>query len=194
MEFNEVLKKRRTIRFYKQEKVGRDALEKLLEAARMAPCGGNMQRLRYVVVSEDADKVRAVFEQTAWGAFVKPHRSPKWGENAPLAFILLTCTMSENSFVVHADAGAAVQNIQLAATELGLGCCWIGSFNHTKTAEILAIPDETNLLYLVAVGYPAEAYPVSEDAVEGDSIKYYLDDDDRLHVPKLTVETLSQWI
>jgi nitroreductase len=193
MEFNKVLEKRRTIRFYKQEKVGRGALEKLLEAARMAPCGGNMQRLRYVVVSEDADKVRAVFEQTAWGAFVKPRRSPEWGKNAPLSFILLTCD-NESSSVVHADAGAAVQNMQLAATDLGLGCCWIGSFNHSKTAEILAIPDNTTPLYLVAVGYPEEAYPVSEDAVEGDSVKYYLDDDDRLHVPKLTVESLSQWI
>ena len=193
MEFNEVLKKRRTIRFYKQEKVERDTLEKLLEAARMAPCGGNMQRLRYVVVSEDVEKVRAVFEQTAWGAFVKPRRSPEWGINAPLAFILLTCA-SESSAVVNADAGAAVQNMQLSATELGLGCCWIGSFNHAKTAEILAVPEDVTTLYLVAVGWPEEAYPVSEDAVEGDSVKYYLDDEDRLHLPKLTVESLSQWI
>lgn len=193
MEFIDTLKKRRTIRFYKQEKVGRGSLEKLLEAARLAPCGGNMQRLRYVVISEDVEKVRAVFEQTAWGASVKPRRSPEWGKNAPLAFILLTCA-GDGTSVAHADAGAAVQNMQLAATDLGLGCCWIGSFNHAKTAEILEVPEDVTTLYLVAVGHPEEAYPVSEDAVEGDSIKYYLDDDDRLHVPKLTVESLSQWI
>ncbi|NOY75207.1 MAG: hypothetical protein GXP32_05375 [Kiritimatiellaeota bacterium] len=193
MEFNDVLRKRRTIRFYERKDVDKASLQKLLEAARLAPCGGNMQRLRYIVVSEDREKVKSVFEQTAWGAFVKPRRSPKWGENAPLAFILLTCS-KENGTVAHADAGAAVQNMQLAATDLGLGCCWIGSFNHDKTAEILELSEDMVPLYLLAVGWPAERYPVSEDAVEGDSVKYYLDDENRLHVPKLTVDSLTKWI
>jgi nitroreductase len=193
MEFKDVLEKRRTIRFYKQEKVESDLLRKLMEAARLAPCGGNMQRLRYIIVSEDQETVRRVFEQTAWAAFVKPKRSPEWGKNAPLAFIVLTSAKADSD-TVHADAGAAVQNMQLAATDLGLGCCWIGSFNRAETAKILKLPDGAAAVYLVAVGWPAEAYPVSEAAVEGDSIKYYLDDDDRLHVPKLTVESLCKWM
>lgn len=193
MEFKDLLEKRRTIRFYKQEKVDDELLERLLEAARMAPCGGNMQRLRYVVVSKDQNKVRQVFEQTAWAAFIKPKRSPKWGGNAPLAFILLTCA-NETTAVVHADAGAAVQNMQLAATNLGLGCCWIGSFNHDKIAETLDLPEGVAPLYLLAIGWPAEPYPISETAEEDDSVKYYLDDEDRLHVPKLSVESLSKWI
>lgn len=193
MDLKEVLEKRRTIRFYKQERVSRRLLEKLVEAARLAPCGGNMQRLRYIVISEDREKVREVFEQTAWGAFVKPRRTPKWGVNAPPAFILLTAK-GEVSQVVHADSGAAIQNMQLAATELGLGCCWIGSFNHEKIAEMLALPDEEAPIYLVAVGWPDEPWPIAEEAGEGDSVKYYLDDENRLHVPKLTLGALTEWI
>ena len=58
------------------------------------------------------------------------------------------------------------------------------------TVDIL--PEETAILYIVALGYAAEK-PVSEDVKDPEQVKYYLDDNDLLHVPKLSVETLTSW-
>ena len=93
----------------------------------------------------------------------------------------------------EADAGAAVQSMEFAAYDSGLGSCWIGSFDHAKVNELLAPPEGLQVRYLLAVGYPAELYPVQEDiGIDGDPA-YYLDEEDRLHVPKYTVEALTSW-
>lgn len=189
MELTEAIRKRRTIRRYKQTPVEREKLEQLIEAARLAPTGGNMQQLRFIVI-QNKELLEKVFKQTAWGGLVKPKRNPELGKSAPMAFIAVTS--NSNSLVQVTNAGAAVQNILLRAVDLELGCCWIGAFNKENTHQALSLPEETELLYLVAVGYPDES-PVSEDVSTGDSVKYYLDDQDVLHVPKLTVDSLTEW-
>ena len=179
------------MRQYKNDVVSKDDLATLIDAARMAPSAANMQRIRFVVATS-APLVEKILRHTAWGGFVKPRRTPTWGEDAPAAFILLTSTESPEKETIHADAGAAIQNIALAAVELGLGTCWIASFDKTAVAEALDLPSSSHPLYLVAVGYPGES-PVSETVEDEDSLKYYLDDNDTLHVPKLSVDALTTW-
>ncbi len=191
MNTKEVIAKRRTIRRFKQELVSDNDIKELLNAARLASCGGNMQLLRYIVVKSQ-NLVKQVFEETAWGGLVNPNRNPVWGENAPLSFILLTCP-ANSSNLIHADAGAAIENMQLCATELGLGCCWIGAFQQDPVIKILSLPVDREPVYLLAVGYPDES-PVQEDIDTGGSPKYYLDAADVLHVPKYTVDALSEWV
>ncbi|MBO5644455.1 MAG: nitroreductase family protein, partial [Lentisphaeria bacterium] len=77
----------------------------------------------------------------------------------------------------------------LAAADNGLGCCWIGAFNKEEAKKILSLGDDTDLHFLVAVGYPAES-PVYDDVNAGDSVAYYLDDNDLLHVPKIKTEDI----
>ncbi len=190
MQLLEAIRTRRSIRRFKQIPVPDSTLDQLVDAARFAPSGGNMQHLRYLIV-RTPEMVKQVFEHTAWGAHVRPARNPVWGKDAPLAFIAVF-TSAESARHVHADAGAAVQNILLRARDLGLGTCWIGAFKPEKVAPIVGLGQDSALHFLVAVGYPDED-PVQEDIGHDGHRKYYLDKDDRLHVPKLKLDAIRKF-
>ena len=191
MDFSDIIFKRRSIRRYTAEKVSDADLRKLIEFARVAPSGKNGQNLRFCVIRHE-ELVKEIFTRTAWAGFVTPKRTPVWGKDAPQAFIAVTAKNDACSFTLAADAGAAIQNILLGAVSLGLGSCWIGSFNKLEVNQLLALPEDTGVIYLVALGYPAEE-PILEDASDPEHIKYYLDDNDQLHVPKLTADDLTTW-
>ena len=61
-----------------------------------------------------------------------------------------------------------------------------------KVAEITGLAAGYKVLYLIAAGYPAES-PVSETAVDG-NVDYYLDAEDVLHIPKLPVDEITEWM
>ncbi len=189
MELQKALIERRTVRRYKQQEVSKDALTYLVDMGRRAACTANSQPLRYCIVRTPA-LAKAVFDHTAWAAYIKPLRNPVWGKTAPQNFIAITGPRQNNSSQVN--AGAAIQTMTLAAHEIGLGTCWIGAFNREEVQKILATPDDREILYLLAVGYPDEC-PVSEDVRAGENIKYYLDENDRLHVPKICADDLIEW-
>ena len=192
MDFSDVVFARRSIRRFRQERVSDDVLRKLLDFARMAPSGKNSQNLRFCAI-RSRELVKQVFEQTAWAGFVAPKRNPQWGVNAPDCFIAVTIKRDLVNMTAAADAGAAIENILLGAVSFGLGTCWIGAFNKENTHSLLKLDAGTELLYLVAIGYPAEE-PVCEDAPDEEHIRYYLDDQDQIHVPKLPVDALTEWM
>jgi len=87
----------------------------------------------------------------------------------------------------QSDAGAAIENILLAALGEGIGSCWIGSVEREKVRKILNIPPGYKIDSVIALGYPAEE-PVLEEMK--DSIKYWLDEKDVLHIPKRRLEDI----
>jgi nitroreductase len=187
MELMQAIKERRTVRRFKQIPLEKEKITKLIDAGRRASCGGNVQRLRYIVVQE-TELLKGIFEQTAWGGFVQPNRNPTFGVNSPMAFLVLTSPNGDAA----TDAGAAIENIQLAAWEEGIGCCWIGAYKKDPVDELLRLNGDIKSVFLVALGY-ADECPISEDITTEDDQKYYLDENDRLHVPKYTVESITQW-
>lgn len=190
MELKDLLK-RRTIRKFDQKPLDQADILAMIEAARCASCASNRQRLRYIAVLSP-EKVAAILPHTFYAALVKPRRVPVPGVTSPTAFIAVTATEAPSSHL-YADAGAAIQSIEFAAWERGIGCCWLGSFIPEKVAPILGFPDPGRIVYLIALGYPAET-PVSENIPADGDAKYYLDGQDRLHVPKFTAEALLQWL
>lgn len=190
MDLIQALKGRRTIRRFRQEAVPKEELEFIIDMARRAAQAANLQHLRYTVVTAP-ELAEAIFHRTAWAAYVKPRRTPVWGRTAPPCFIAVTACGAESRFR-EVDAGAAIQTLLLAAYGRGLGCCWIGAFERDRVSELLELPAGEALLYLVAVGYPDEE-PLSEEVAADESIKYYLDDRDRLHVPKIRLQDLIRW-
>ncbi len=191
MNFTEVLNTRRSIRRFKQDKIEDTVLLSLIDAATRAPSAGNTQPLRYFII-RGKELLAQIFAQTAWGGHVRPARDPKLGETSPTAFIAV-CTQNQGeSASGSADAGAAIENILLAATDLGLGSCWIGAFNKAKVNELLKL-DNLTTVYLVALGYPAET-PVMERIHKGDSTKYSLDENDVIHVPKYAPGDIAQFL
>ena len=191
MELKEALANRRTIRFYEQRSVPREALEAMIDAARVASCASNLQRLRYVVVM-DRSLVDSIFANTAWAGLLAGKRTPVAGKTSPAAFIAVLGPISANEHL-YADAGAAIQSMQLAAWGMGLGCCWIASVNKKAVEPLLPIPDGMGLMYVLAVGYPAER-PCGEDVAAGASLAYYLDGDGGLRVPKLERDAVAKFV
>ncbi len=191
MELEKALVERRTIRFYEQKPVAKEDLEFMIDAARVTSCASNLQRLRYVVAMEHA-LVDAIFEHTAWAGLLAGKRSPVKGVTSPAAFIAVLGTAPANMHL-YADAGAAIHAMQLAAWGRGLGCCWIGSVDKKAVEPMLPIPEGMELMYVLAVGRPAEK-PCGEDVPAGSPLAYYLDGDGTLHVPKLSRDAVATFI
>jgi nitroreductase len=191
MDFKDVVFARRSIRRYRQEAVADDDLRQLIEFARVSPAATNAQRLRLTVI-RNIELVEKIFALTRWAGAVAPRRTPVWGKDAPLCFIAFTAKKEQLNSSLYADAGAVAQNLMLGAVELGLGSCWIGSFDKEAAHGLLELAEDTEVFYLISVGYPAET-PVWEDASDPDHVKYYLDENDLLHVPKLKADDLTTW-
>lgn len=190
MEFSDILKQRRSIRRFKQQEIPLSILTDLIDAAALAPSAANNQPLRYVLIREK-ELLKAVFEQTAWGGHVRPHRDPVFGVTSPAAFLAVCAEDQGNqtpAVTAAVDAGAAIQSILFRAVDLGIGACWIGAFNKQNINELLRL-DSLTTIYLIGLGYPAEA-PVLQRIHAGDPTKYFLDEQDVIHVPKYTVNDI----
>lgn len=189
MDFQTILDERRTVRRFQQKALEEADFRAILEAARRASCAANNQQLRYLVI-RSADLVARVFPLTRYGARVKPNRDPVPGATAPVAFIAVTAPGDGKG--AHADAGAAIQSMEFAAWERGIGCCWIGAFERKETELLLELPEGRTILYLVALGFRGEE-PVLDTIDENGDSAYYLDGSDVLHVPKFSVDALTEW-
>ncbi len=176
---------RRTIRRFEEDKpLSMEVLEKMINAARLAPSAANLQPWKFVVINkkELCDKI---FPYLRWAGYIAPKGDPPPGER-PSAYIILIADPRINKSWQH-DFGAAAQNIMLTAWEMGIGSCWIGSINRKKIKELLGIPQEYEVDTVIALGYPKEK-PVIEEAI--DSIKYWKDEKGVLHVPKRKLQDL----
>ncbi|MHC5060179.1 MAG: nitroreductase family protein [Planctomycetota bacterium] len=188
MDISEAIKKRRSIRWFKQDDIPEEILSELIESARCAPSAANRQPLEYVIVRRDDLRAR-VFAQLAWAGYVQPRRDPPAGKRPAAYIIVLINKERALADFGPVDAAAAIENILLTAQGRGIGSCWLGSIKRDKIREILEIPDLYEIDSVIALGYPDEQ-PVMEDCKD-ESIEYYLDDKDVLHVPKRPVRSIT---
>ena len=154
MDVLEVIKKRRSIRAYTEEKVSEENIERLVEAARWAPSAGNTQPLELVIVKNKEIK-RKLSEAALNQTFI---------QKAPVVFVV--CANEERSSRGYGfrginlysiqDTAAATQNLLLTAHELGIATCWIGAFNPDTARELLGLPREIEPIAFTPLGYPAE--------------------------------------
>jgi nitroreductase len=145
----EAIKGRRSIRQFTDEPIGKDALEKLLDAAKWAPTASNQQRWRFVVVTSPS--VKDLVRKFTPGIFAMP-----------AAFIVLCVEKALDAHPLAevtylADCAIAAQNIMLAAYGMGIGTCVVLSYAKVAIAEILNIPEGIEPLLVLTLGYPAEA-------------------------------------
>jgi nitroreductase len=148
----EAIRKRYSCRAYQDKPIEQEKLDSILEAARLAPSAKNLQDWRFVVAT-DSQARRQVAETTNRpGVFAKAGAIIAACSNSDY---VMTCGQA----VAPIDVAIALEHICLQATELGLGTCWIGSFNPEKVRLILGIPDDIEIIELMAVGYPAGSRP-----------------------------------
>ena len=176
---------RRTIRKFRPEPVPRELLERLVDAARLAPSAANLQPLEFVVVDEATLKA-AVFPCLKWAAYIAPAGDPQPGEE-PTAYVVTLANAKVREKMFEYDIGAAMENMILAALEEGVGSCWMLSIDRDKLRAVLGVPEDYRIDSVLALGYPAEE-PAAE--VMGDSCKYWKDEAGRLHVPKRALKTV----
>ncbi len=182
----DLIKKNRSIRrFDSSIKINSKKIEKWIDLARLSSSGRNMQPLKYVICTDERIN-GLIFSNLGWAGYLTNWNGPTENER-PVAYIvvLLDKSLAENCYC---DEGIAMQSIFLGAVEDGFGGCIIGSVNKSKVAKILQLPNNLDLLYLLALGKPAEEVVV-ETAVNGD-IKYWRDENGVHHVPKRPLQEI----
>ena len=183
----EKMTSRRTIRKYMQKDVSKEVVTKCVDAARLSPSGLNRQPLKYIIV-DNGELLKEVFNTLSWAAYLPDYQPSE--EEMPRAYVVILLDKSIRQNYGH-DAGIAAMSISMVAYDEGLGSCILGAVNREKLRKILNIPDGLDVVLVVALGYPAEN-PVVDKVKDGD-IKYWLDENEVLHVPKRDLEDIVKW-
>jgi nitroreductase len=150
MEILDYILKRRSIRNYTPQVV--EKLTLLLKAAMAAPTACNSQPWEFVVVT-DPEIIAQLRNSLRSGQY-----------NAPAAIVVCgnekIANNSASRFYWVQDCSAAIENILIAATGMGLGSVWIGIYPLPSVIrpvqEVLHIPKDVTPLGMVYVGYAAE--------------------------------------
>ena len=183
MKISTALLERRTIRKFKQLPVDNEMLLELVNYARLAPFAGNIQALKYKIITEETLRDK-IFNNVKWAGYL-PKGTPLPDERPPAFIAVLGDTSIKQNF--ETDAGTAIMSILLGAEDMGLGCCWMGAINRGSISTILELPPHLSLLYVIAVGHPAEK---SQECEYKKDQKYYYNEDKVLQVPKLSVKDI----
>ncbi|NJD58926.1 MAG: nitroreductase, partial [Anaerolineae bacterium] len=146
MEFQELIKHRYSVRAYKPDPVEDEKIMLVLEAARLAPTAGNRQPFQIVVIHTKGREgdLRAVYPR-------------EWFTQAPLVLCVVGTPSTawvrrDGRQYLGVDSGIVMDHIILAATDLGLGTCFIAAFDEAKAREVLALPDEVEPVLLTPLG------------------------------------------
>jgi nitroreductase len=143
MDVFEAIQERRSIRSYKDTPVPRELMEKILEAGRLAPSAKNCEPWHFIAVTDAAK--RKTLSGGTWAKFLA---------QSPL--VIVACGDKKDSPDWYAiDVALAVENMVLTAVSLGLGTCCVGSFNEKEIKTTLKIPENFEVLVMLAVGYPS---------------------------------------
>ncbi len=141
--FKAILERRSIRKYVKNEKIPEETLQKLLEAARLAPSGKNRQDWSLVIVEDPEIKQE----------LVPACNNQNFVGNAS---IVIAGIVNPSWKWCDVDLAIAFQQIVLEAVELGLGTCWIGAFEEDKVKKVLNIPRKLRVTALLTVGFPAE--------------------------------------
>jgi len=151
MEYSQLIANRYSVRAYRPDPVEDEKLGQVLEAARLAPTAANRQPIQLVVLHTAGreEELRRIY-----------HRP--WFVQAPL--IIAVCAISSQAWVRESDrfnarlidAAIVADHLILAATNLGLGTCWIAAFNVTAAREVLQLPEEVEPVIFTPLGYAAD--------------------------------------
>jgi nitroreductase len=147
MELMEIIAKRRSIRGFKPDPIKKEDIDYILNAGRLAPSACNFQPWHFIVISGNSVKsLKSVY-------------SPDWFTSAPV--IIGVCVdktkswkRSDGKSAADVDGAIAMTFMMLAATEIGLGTCWVGAFKADEAKKELNLPDHIELIALTPLGYP----------------------------------------
>jgi len=169
--FTEMMRKRRSVRKYTAKKVEQEKIDALLEAALRAPSARGARPWALVVVKDKALLEKLSVSKPGGGAFLK---------DSPMGIVV--CGDPSKSGLWIEDSTIAAVSMQYAAHSLGLASCWVqikgnnfsaGKSSSAYITELLGLPDNMEVLCIVAVGYPAdETVPYKKEDLPFDKVSY----------------------
>ncbi len=156
MKVLEAIKMRRSVREFTDQEIPEAAVDALIDALLWAPSAGNLQSRKFFFVS--GQEVKKALARAALGQ--------RFIAAAPLVVVAcldrrIAVRYGDRGVNLYAiqDAAASIENMMLAARDLGLGSCWVGAFNEFDVAEVLEVPGHLRPVAIVPVGYPAATPP-----------------------------------
>ena len=167
MEVKEVLLKRRSVRKFTDEKVSDAHIDELLHAAMSGPSACNKTPWEFYVI-RNSEKLSAVKKASLFSRF-----------NSSLVIVVAGNTNRALPAPVTEywiqDCSAAIENILLRATDLGLGAVWCGAYPQKRVEDnlqsVLEMPEDHIPLGIIHVGYPAEA-PEPRDQYDAERVHF----------------------
>ncbi len=155
MNFKELAQRRHSVRSYQSTPVEKEKLIQVVEAALLAPSAVNFQPWKFVIVNDPSllAKLQSCY-----------HR--EWFKSAPVCIVAIGDhdkgwhRPTDGKDYTDIDVAIAIDHLMLAATEIGLGTCWICHFNAEKCAEIFQLSSNYEVIAMIPIGYPeSEAAP-----------------------------------
>lgn len=150
MDFLELAEIRYSVRAYHPDPIPEDLLRQVLEAARLAPTAHNNQPFRLIVIPTAGrrDALKRVYNRD-------------WFAEAPIVIAAVAVpgeawTSRDGRNYAWVDATIAMDHLILAATDLGLGTCWIAAFDPAAARDVLGLPDDAELVAVTPLGFPAD--------------------------------------
>lgn len=167
-------------RFHQEVPVSLETLKDLVDLARLSASAANLQPLKYLI-SEEPSSNADIFSCLAWAGYLKDWPGPSEGERPAAYIVVLGDTEISKNF--GCDHGIAAQSILLGARAQELGGCMLGSIQRDRLRQLFKIPENLEILLVIALGRPKETVVLEEVAPDG-SIKYWRDAAGGHHVPK----------
>ncbi len=170
----DVIRKRHSCRSYSNKPVDKKTVVKLLELANWAPSAGNNQNRQFVVITGREDRKwlaemnnQSYLAEAPVVILVTTRMNPYFESKEKYLKDLEKWEMRASSEVDDLegmarkwgieDAAAAVENLLLAATEMGLGSCWLGIMDFEGVKKRFGLPDEVEPVCLITLGYEKQS-------------------------------------
>ncbi len=170
MDVFEAIRNRRSVRQFKPDIIQDDIIRKILDAARWAPSPFNTQPWEFIII-RGKETLKAISKFARYSGYLA---------DAPMAIAVVVPPVNSKFSWIESigeprfAAAVAVQNMMLAAWELGIGTCWV-SIERDRVGEILKVPRTHFVLTVMPIGYPETMPPKHEDRLRkniADSISY----------------------
>lgn len=184
MNVYDAIMQRRTIRKFERRKADREELIKLVDCARVAAYGANVQPLKFAVI-DDKKMLEDIYPFTKWAGYLTDG-APREDERPAAYIAVLGDREIKANGQFEVEAGAAVTTMMLEAVEMGLATCWLGALQREEIKKLLGLDEKLDVVYLLAVGYPKQESKMVD--MRGGDVKYFVDDNGAVNVPKRTLD------
>jgi nitroreductase len=166
MDFIDLINKRYSVRAYKSDQVEEEKVNIILNAARLAPSASNRQPFRIILIKTQGkeDELMTIYPS-------------KWFAHAPI--VLCVCGLPSEAWVrddsknyLDVDVAIVMDYMILAATNLGLGTCFIAAFDTINARKVLSLPDDVEPILFTPLGYPNSIPRIKERKKIEDLVRY----------------------